>query len=84
MWLPGQTGWRYPLPTILPRHRGARSKPSLMHKTFSVAFNTFLVVSALLLAFVVLEREERYALGQTDRTAAEQTVEQSPALPPME
>ena len=41
---------------------------------FDVVFNTALVVSALMLTFIVLVRQEQYAFGQPQRPA--QTVEQ--------
>lgn len=50
------------MPTLLPppRRVQVKAKPSLA----SIVFNGFLVVSALLLAFVVLQREEEYGLGR--------------------
>jgi hypothetical protein len=51
------------LPTALPRPRSvARKRPSV----FTVLFNTFMVVSALMLAFVVLVREEQYAFPRPE------------------
>ena len=47
------------MPTNLPRPR-AQQKRSV----FSVAFNGFLVGSALFLTFMVVKQEERYAMGQ--------------------
>jgi uncharacterized membrane protein YdcZ (DUF606 family) len=47
------------LPTNLPRPR-VRQKRSV----FSVAFNSFLVGSALFLTFMVVVQEERYAMGR--------------------
>jgi len=61
---PGQTGWRSVLPTVLPRPR--RHVESKKQSVASLIFNTFLVVSALLLTFIVLVREEEYALAQPD------------------
>jgi hypothetical protein len=43
-------------------------------------FNTFLVASALALAIVVLEREERYALGQMNEPAAAEQAAQQDAM----
>lgn len=47
------------MPTNLPRPR-VRQKRSV----FSVAFNSFLVGSALFLTFMVVVQEERYAMGR--------------------
>ncbi len=47
------------MPTNLPRPR-AQQKRSV----FSVAFNSFLVGSALFLTFMVVMQEERYAMGR--------------------
>jgi hypothetical protein len=42
-----------------------------VRRAINIAFNTFMVLSALILTFVVLMREEEYALGQrTDSIAA--------------
>jgi hypothetical protein len=70
------------LPTILPPSRRAPKKSSLARKTFDVTFNTALVVSALILTFIVLMREQQYAFEPPERMARafEQTV-QPPADP---
>jgi hypothetical protein len=70
------------LPTILPPSRRAPKKSSLARKTFDVTFNTALVVSALILTFIVLMREQQYAFEPPDRMsqAFEQTVQ--PPLDP--
>jgi hypothetical protein len=75
------------LPTNLPRPR-VKSKPTI----FSVVLNSFMVGSALILTFMVLMQEERYAMGQPGYLAARlaQATEQTPidltgetqALPP--
>jgi hypothetical protein len=62
------------LPPIPPRPRRASDKRSLARIVFDVVFNTALVVSALMLTFIVLIREEQYAFGQQPRPA--QAVEQ--------
>lgn len=48
------------MPTILPPPRRAERERKL--SLLSIVFNLFLVVSALTLTFMVLAREERYAL----------------------
>jgi hypothetical protein len=70
------------LPTVLPRQRRAVAKSaSPARRAISIAFNAFMVLSALLLTFVVLVREEEYALGEkTDTiTAFEQAAAQTGA-----
>jgi hypothetical protein len=47
------------LPTNLPRPR-VKAKTSV----FSVVFNGFMLGSVLILTFMVLMQEERYAMGQ--------------------
>jgi hypothetical protein len=74
----GQTDGDIPLPTTLPpippRPRRAPDKRSPARIIFDVVFNTALVVSALMLTFIVLVRQEQHAFGQPQRPA--QTVEQ--------
>ena len=48
------------MPTALPRPPRVKPKPTL----FGVVLNTFMVLSALILTFVVLVREQGYANGQ--------------------
>ena len=48
------------MPTALPRPR--RVEPKRSH--FGVALNAFMVMSALILTFIVLVREQRYAMGE--------------------
>jgi hypothetical protein len=48
------------LPTALPRPPRAERKRSV----FSVVLNAFMLVSGLALTFIVLVREEHYAMGQ--------------------
>ena len=52
------------MPTALPPRRRIGKKPKL--SVFSILLNTFLLVSALGLTFVVLVREEQYALASPD------------------
>ena len=66
------------MPTYLPRPPRVAAKPSRLRTVINVLFNTFMVVSALLLAFVVLVREEQYALGRPD--AATDAFEQAATL----
>ncbi len=55
------------MPTDLPRPRRVESKTK---SVVTVLFNTFMVVSALLLTFVVLVREEQYVLAQPEVLSA--------------
>jgi len=67
------------LPTALPRP--PRVKPKRVEQKrslFGVVLNTFMVVSAVALTFVVLVQEQRYALGQPGLLAADQTALQIP------
>lgn len=74
------------MPTALPRSRRVEAKQSAA----SIIFNTFLVVSALLLAFLVVVREESYAFPQPETAIGEQVPRATPidmtggsmALPP--
>jgi hypothetical protein len=63
------------LPTILPRPRRVNEKRSLARIVFDFVFNTALVTSALIFAFIVLVREEQHAFGQPEKSAP--AVEQS-------
>ena len=69
------------MPTILPPPCRAPEKPSLARRVFDVAFNTALVVSALILTFIVLEREQRYGFAPPERVS--QAFEQA-ALQPVD
>jgi hypothetical protein len=76
-----------PLPTTLPHRRRADVKPSPARVVLSFLFNGAMLVSALILAFIVLVREEQYALGQQPSAAgviqqAEDTTGESQAIPP--
>jgi hypothetical protein len=78
--MPGKTNGDIPLPTVMPpvssRPLRAPGKRSLAGKIFDVLFNGALIVSALILAVIVLVREEQYAYGQQEdpAMAIEQTL----------
>ena len=78
--MPGKTDGDIPLPTVMPpvwlRPRRVPEKRSLTGKIFDVLFNGALIVSALILAIIVMVREEQYAYGQQEDTvlAIEQTL----------
>jgi hypothetical protein len=67
------------LPTNLPLRRRVDEKPSLARTIFDFLFNSAMVVSALILTFIVLVREEQYAFGQlqSPAQAIEQAAQQS-------
>lgn len=74
------------MPTVLPpvsRPRRATKKRSRARLVFDVLFNAALVVSALILTFIVLVREEQYAFGHQQRPG--QAIEQAanPLVPPI-
>ena len=64
------------MPTALARRRRVTVKRSRARTIFDVLFNTAMVVSALILTFIVLVREEQYAFGQPKSPA--QVIEQGP------
>ena len=68
------------MPTTLPHRRRADEKPSRARTVFDFLFNTTLIVSALILTFIVLVREEQYTFGQPESPAQaiEQAARQSP------
>ena len=80
------------MPTTLPHRRRADEKSSRARTVFDFLFNTALIVSALILTFIVLVREEQYAFGQPEspaqaiEQAAQQglldTTGESPVIPP--
>ena len=78
--MPGTTDGDIRLPTVMPpvwlRPRRVPQKRSLTGKIFDVLFNGALIVSALILAIIVMVREEQYAYGQQEDTvlAIEQTL----------
>jgi hypothetical protein len=59
------------LPTVLPRSRRAPQKRSPKRVIFDFLFNGTLIVSALALTFIVLQREEENALGRQPQTLAQ-------------
>ena len=63
------------MPTALPRPRRAAKKPSLARTVFDFLFNATLVVSALILTFILLVREEQYAFGPPP--SPDQAIEQT-------
>jgi hypothetical protein len=75
---PGAKGAK-PVPTLLPERRvaAASQKTTLGTKIL----NTFMITTALVLTFIVLLTEERYALGPNydQMVAAEQAVDQEKA-----
>ena len=83
----GEKQWRYRLPTNLPDRRRANAKRTTARLVFDVLFNGAMIVSALILTFIVLVREEQYADGRqqgtpyTVRQSLDMTGE-SQALPP--
>ena len=64
------------MPTTLPHRRRADEKHSPARIVIDVLFNAALVVSALILTFIVLVREEQYAFGQLQSPA--QVIQQGP------
>ena len=64
------------MPTNLPLRRRVDEKPSLARTIFDFLFNAAMVVSALILTFIVLVREEQYAFGQLQSPA--QVIQQGP------
>jgi len=76
------------LPTNLPHRRRTDVKPSPARAVLSFLFNGAMLVSALILAFIVLVREEQYALGQQPSQAGviqqvDDTTGESQAIPPL-
>jgi hypothetical protein len=67
------------LPTTLPHRRRADEKHSPARIVFEFLFNAAMVVSALILTFMVLVREEQYAFGRLENTvqAIERTAHPS-------
>jgi hypothetical protein len=63
------------LPTVLPQSRRVAKKRSLTRTVFEFLFNAAMVVSALILTFIVLVREEQYASGRLASPA--QAIEQA-------
>jgi hypothetical protein len=63
-----------PLPTTLPHRPRANVKRSLKRIVFDILFNGAMLVSALILTFMVLVREEQFAFGQQE--IANQMIQQ--------
>ena len=63
------------MPTVLPHRRRVSEKRSLARTVFDVLFNATMVVSALILTFIVLVRQEQYAYGR--RQSPPQAIEQT-------
>ena len=62
------------MPTNLPHRPRADVKRSPRRVVFDILFNGAMLVSALILTFIVLVREEQFALGQQE--IANQTMQQ--------
>lgn len=62
------------MPTNLPDRPRADVKRSPRRVVFDILFNGAMLVSALILTFIVLVREQRYAYGQQE--IANQTMQQ--------
>ena len=58
------------MPTVLPPLPRPQSATRKRPSVFTILFNTFMVVSALMLAFAVLVREEQYAFPRPEMTTA--------------
>ena len=63
------------MPTTLPHRRRADEKRTTARIVFDVLFNGAMIVSALILTFIVLVREEQYAFGR--RQGRPYTIQQS-------
>ena len=64
------------MPTDLPHRRRVDEKRSLARTVVNVLFNAAMAVSALILTFMVLVREEQYAFGRLENPA--QVIQQGP------
>ncbi len=62
------------MPTTLPHRPRADVKRSPRRIIFDILFNGAMLVSALVLTFIVLMREQQYAYGQQE--LANQTMQQ--------
>ena len=62
------------MPTTLPHRPRADVKRSPRRVVFDILFNGAMLVSALILTFIVLVREEQFAFGQQE--IANQTMQQ--------
>jgi hypothetical protein len=78
------------LPTTLPHRPRADVKRSPRRIVFDILFNGAMLVSALILTFIVLVREEQFAFGEqqiANRTMQQRTLEatgEGRYLPPPE
>ena len=75
------------MPTTLPHRRRADVKRTTARIVFDVLFNGAMIVSALILTFIVLVREEQYAFGRQQGTPytlrqSLDTTGETQALPP--
>lgn len=76
------------MPTTLPHRRRADEKRSRTRIVFDFLFNAAMVVSALILTFIVLVREEQYAFSKQESPAQMvqqgqlDTTGESQAFPP--
>ncbi len=62
------------MPTTLPHRPRTAVKRTPRRVVFDILFNGTMLVSALILTFMVLVREEQYAFGQQE--IANQTIQQ--------
>ncbi len=78
------------MPTTLPHRPRADVKRSPRRIVFDILFNGAMLVSALILTFIVLVREEQFAFGEqqiANRTMQQRTLEatgEGRYLPPPE
>ena len=78
------------MPTTLPHRPRADVKRSPRRIVFDILFNGAMLVSALILTFIVLVREEQFAFGEqqiANRTMQQRTLEatgEGQYLPPPE
>ena len=76
------------MPTVLPQARRVAKKRTLTRTVCEFLFNTAMVVSALILTFMVLVREERYPYPEAqaiERAAPPSAMERTGAagvIPP--
>ena len=63
------------MPTVLPHQHRVSKKRTLARTVIEFLFNTAMVVSALILTFIVLVRQEQYAFGRPENPA--QAIEQT-------
>ena len=68
------------MPTTLPPLRRLPKKQTRLGRAFTLLLNTAMLVSALILTFIVLVREEQYAAGASYLAAP--VAEADAATPP--